>query len=143
MRKHRLAERLLVDAIGLDVEDVHAEACRWEHVMSDAVELRLMKILDNPTESPYGNPIPGLEELHKESLATPIGEFRDGVEPLDKVRPGDRCGRARARPTDRRAGADRRLRDGLCAGPARCRAARSTRCWTPRVSSSAAVTPAV
>jgi DtxR family Mn-dependent transcriptional regulator len=85
MRKHRLAERLLVDVIGLEWEDVHAEACRWEHVMSDAVELRLMKILDNPTESPYGNPIPGLEELQKDSLATPIGEFRDGVEPLDKV----------------------------------------------------------
>ncbi|MEV6282197.1 metal-dependent transcriptional regulator [Kribbella sp. NPDC051770] len=85
MRKHRLAERLLVDVIGLEWEDVHAEACRWEHVMSDAVELRLMQILDNPTESPYGNPIPGLEELQKESQATPIGEFRDGVEPLDKV----------------------------------------------------------
>src|SRR6476659_6154808 len=51
MRKHRLAERLLVDVIGLKWEDVHAEACRWEHVMSDAVELRLLKILDNPTES--------------------------------------------------------------------------------------------
>jgi DtxR family Mn-dependent transcriptional regulator len=85
MRKHRLAERLLVDVIGLEWEDVHAEACRWEHVMSDAVELRLMQILDNPTESPYGNPIPGLEELQKDSLATPIGEFRSGVEPLDKV----------------------------------------------------------
>ena len=66
MRKHRLAERLLVDVIGLEWEDVHAEACRWEHVMSDAVELRLLKILDHPTESPYGNPIPGLEELQKD-----------------------------------------------------------------------------
>ncbi|WP_143465617.1 metal-dependent transcriptional regulator [Kribbella sp. ALI-6-A] len=85
MRKHRLAERLLVDVIGLEWEDVHAEACRWEHVMSDAVELRLLKILDNPTESPYGNPIPGLEELQKDVQATAIGEFRSGVEPLDKV----------------------------------------------------------
>src|SRR6478609_1978654 len=50
-----------VGVIGLEWEDVHTEACRWEHVMSDAVELRLLKILDNPTESPYGNPIPGLE----------------------------------------------------------------------------------
>src|SRR5687767_6040938 len=85
MRKHRLAERLLVDVIGLEWEDVHAEACRWEHVMSDAVELRLLKILDNPTESPYGNPIPGLEELQKDGQATSIGEFRMGVEPLVKV----------------------------------------------------------
>jgi DtxR family transcriptional regulator, Mn-dependent transcriptional regulator len=63
MRKHRLAERLLVDVIGLEWEFVHAEACRWEHVMSDAVERKLVKLLDNPTISPYGNPIPGLDEL--------------------------------------------------------------------------------
>jgi DtxR family Mn-dependent transcriptional regulator len=60
MRKHRLAERLLVDVIGLQWEKVHAEACRWEHVMSEEVERRLMKVLNNPTTSPYGNPIPGL-----------------------------------------------------------------------------------
>src|SRR6059058_2005579 len=63
MRKHRLAERLLTDVIGLDWELVHAEACRWEHVMSDSVERRLLELLDHPTESPYGNPIPGLTEL--------------------------------------------------------------------------------
>jgi len=63
MRKHRLAERLLSDVIGLEWELVHAEACRWEHVMSDAVERKLVQLLDNPTISPYGNPIPGLDEL--------------------------------------------------------------------------------
>ncbi len=63
MRKHRLAERLLVDVIGLEWELVHAEACRWEHVMSEAVERKLVALLDNPTISPYGNPIPGLDEL--------------------------------------------------------------------------------
>ncbi|WP_217163018.1 metal-dependent transcriptional regulator [Streptomyces sp. AC512_CC834] len=63
MRKHRLAECLLVDVIGLEWEQVHAEACRWEHVMSEAVERRLLHLLRHPTESPYGNPIPGLEEL--------------------------------------------------------------------------------
>ncbi len=63
MRKHRLAECLLVDVIGMDWADVHAEACRWEHVMSEAVERRLLELLDNPTTSPYGNPIPGLVEL--------------------------------------------------------------------------------
>ncbi|ABK70456.1 metal-dependent transcriptional regulator [Mycolicibacterium smegmatis] len=63
MRKHRLAERLLVDVIGLPWEDVHAEACRWEHVMSEEVERRLVQVLDNPTTSPFGNPIPGLTEL--------------------------------------------------------------------------------
>jgi DtxR family Mn-dependent transcriptional regulator len=63
MRKHRLAECLLVDVIGLDWQLVHDEACRWEHVMSETVERRLLEILGHPTESPYGNPIPGLLEL--------------------------------------------------------------------------------
>ena len=48
MRKHRLAERLLVDVIGLPWEDVHAEACKWEHVMSEEVERRL--VAENRTE---------------------------------------------------------------------------------------------
>ncbi len=63
MRKHRLAERLLSDVIGLEWEFVHDEACRWEHVMSEQVERRIVAMLDHPTESPYGNPIPGLDEL--------------------------------------------------------------------------------
>jgi DtxR family Mn-dependent transcriptional regulator len=63
MRKHRLAECLLVQIIGLDWQLVHEEACRWEHVISETVERRLLEILGHPTESPYGNPIPGLAEL--------------------------------------------------------------------------------
>lgn len=63
MRKHRLAERLLLDVIGLDWQHVHIEACRWEHVMSDEVEQRLVELLDHPRTSPYGNPIPGLRDL--------------------------------------------------------------------------------
>ena len=63
MRKHRLAERLLSDVIGLDWAYVHDEACRWEHVMSERVERRLYELLGHPTESPYGNPIPGLEQI--------------------------------------------------------------------------------
>lgn len=67
MRKHRLAERLLTDVIGLDLAHVHEEACRWEHVMSDRVERRLVSMLEGPAVSPYGNPIPGLAELGLES----------------------------------------------------------------------------
>ena len=63
MRKHRLAELLLVNVIGLPYEEAHDEACRWEHVMSDDVEKRVYELLNRPTRSPYGNPIPGLEEL--------------------------------------------------------------------------------
>jgi DtxR family Mn-dependent transcriptional regulator len=60
MRKHRLAECLLVEVLGMPWEEVHAEACRWEHVMSESVELRVLELLHHPTHSPYGNPIPGL-----------------------------------------------------------------------------------
>ncbi|MFT6563828.1 MAG: DtxR family Mn-dependent transcriptional regulator [Actinomycetes bacterium] len=63
MRKHRLSECLLVDVIGLPYEQVHTEACRWEHVMSETVERRILEILGHPTTSPFGNPIPGLVEL--------------------------------------------------------------------------------
>jgi len=63
MRKHRLAERLLADVIGLDWEDVHIEACRWEHVMSEKVERRILALLKKPLVCPHGNPIPGLDQL--------------------------------------------------------------------------------
>jgi DtxR family Mn-dependent transcriptional regulator len=75
MRKHRLAERLLADVIGLDWALVHDEACRWEHVMSEQVERRIIEMLEHPTHSPYGNPIPGLEELGDHAT----GKFSDGV----------------------------------------------------------------
>ncbi|AKK03317.1 metal-dependent transcriptional regulator [Corynebacterium epidermidicanis] len=73
MRKHRLAERLLTDVIGLDISKVHAEACRWEHVMSDEVEKRLVDVLDNFQTSPFGNPIPGLNELGVEKPEADFG----------------------------------------------------------------------
>ncbi|MFF2632580.1 iron dependent repressor, metal binding and dimerization domain protein [Microbacterium sp. NPDC058021] len=75
MRKHRLAERLLSDVIGLDWSYVHEEACRWEHVMSEQVERRLIELLGHPTESPYGNPIPGLDQLGD----VPATTFDQGV----------------------------------------------------------------
>ncbi|MEU1885651.1 metal-dependent transcriptional regulator [Micromonospora sp. WMMD987] len=75
MRKHRLAELLLVNVIGMPYEEAHEEACRWEHVMSDAVEKRVYDLLNRPTRSPYGNPIPGLEEL-----GSPEAETTDTTE---------------------------------------------------------------
>ena len=63
MRKHRLAECLLVDVIGLAWEEVHVEACRWEHVISENVERRLVELLRYPVSCPHGNLIPGLDEL--------------------------------------------------------------------------------
>lgn len=63
MRKHRLAECLLVQIIGLPWEQVHKEACRWEHVIGVDVERRLLALLGGPKVSPFGTPIPGLSEL--------------------------------------------------------------------------------
>jgi DtxR family transcriptional regulator, Mn-dependent transcriptional regulator len=82
MRKHRLAERLLTDVIGLEIEFVHEEACRWEHVMSEQVERRILELLKHPTESPYGNPIPGLAELGETESDQ---DFLEGVQPLTRA----------------------------------------------------------
>jgi DtxR family Mn-dependent transcriptional regulator len=90
MRKHRLAERLLTDVIKLDWEYVHTEACRWEHVMSELVEERLIGLLDHPHFDPYGNPIPGLPELGEQFEEV---DFLDGVVSLPvyvRERAGDR-----------------------------------------------------
>jgi DtxR family transcriptional regulator, Mn-dependent transcriptional regulator len=70
MRKHRLAECLLVSVIGMPWEEVHIEACRWEHVISDNVERRLAELLDYPVRCPHGNVIPGLAELGVPADAT-------------------------------------------------------------------------
>jgi DtxR family Mn-dependent transcriptional regulator len=80
VRKHRLAERLLTDVIGLPWPEAHIEACRWEHVISDQVEERLVALLGNPTTCPHGNPIPGTgpEVAHLTALSV--------HEPGDEVR---------------------------------------------------------
>lgn len=80
VRKHRLAERLLTDVIGLPWHKAHVEACRWEHVISDEVEERLVVLLDNPTTCPHGNPIPG----------TAVAEYETHLVALAMSEPGDR-----------------------------------------------------
>ena len=134
MRKHRLAECLLVDVIGLEWEQVHAEACRWEHVMSEAVERRVLELLRHPTESPYGNPIPGLEELGEKDEADPF--LDEGMVSAGRPRPG--CRRQDGgRPPDRRADPDGRAADVHAAArgcAARLRGERDRRrpagCWS-------------
>jgi DtxR family transcriptional regulator, Mn-dependent transcriptional regulator len=74
MRKHRLAECLLISVIGLPWEEVHSEACRWEHVISEQVEKRLVELLDYPVHCPHGNVIPGLAELGVPAAATDRAE---------------------------------------------------------------------
>ena len=101
MRKHRLAERLLLDVIGLEWEYVHDEACRWEHVMSDAVERKLVQLLDNPTISPYGNPIPGLAELERTTGGADVVE---GEAAAVSVPPAPEAGLQRLDELSRRGG---------------------------------------
>jgi DtxR family transcriptional regulator, iron-dependent repressor len=80
VRKHRLAERLLTDVIGLDWHKAHLEAGRWEHVISDEVEERLVQLLEHPTTCPHGNPIPGMGvprfDLHALSESAPGDHVR-------------------------------------------------------------------
>lgn len=78
MRKHRLAERLLTDVLGLDIHQVHDEACRWEHVMSEDVERRVVAVIEDPSLSPFGNPIPGLEKLG--AVSAPFNDDKRAID---------------------------------------------------------------
>src|SRR3972149_5069636 len=69
-RRHLLAERLLVDILGLDWADAHEEAHRIEHAVSPLAEERIMVILGNPTTPPPGNPLPGLPKPPTVLLST-------------------------------------------------------------------------
>ena len=87
MRKHRLAECLLISVIGLPWEEVHSEACRWEHVISEQVEKRLVELLGYPVHCPHGNVIPGLAELGVPAAATDRAELagKELGQPMDSV----------------------------------------------------------
>jgi DtxR family Mn-dependent transcriptional regulator len=78
VRKHRLAERLLVDVIGLEWSKVHREAGRWEHVISDDVEARLVELLGDPATCPHGNPIPGSGTPAPGVATRPLAEVGEG-----------------------------------------------------------------
>ncbi len=78
VRKHRLAERLLVDVIGLEWHKVHREAGRWEHVISDDVEERLVELLGDPATCPHGNPIPGSHSAAPAVETRPLAEVGVG-----------------------------------------------------------------
>jgi DtxR family transcriptional regulator, Mn-dependent transcriptional regulator len=76
VRRHRLAERFLTDMLGLSWADAHAEAGKWEHVISDSVEEALQRVLGDPTTCPHGNPIPGADYVAPATLLlreVPVG----------------------------------------------------------------------
>ncbi len=78
VRKHRLAERLLADVIGLEWHKVHREAGRWEHVISDDVEARLVQLLGDPATCPHGNPIPGSRSRLPDAPQHPLSDVEAG-----------------------------------------------------------------
>ena len=78
MRRHRLAERLLVDVIGLEWEKVHREADRWEHAISADVEAKLVLLLGDPATCPHGNPIPGSIHKVEGGVSTPLSQSAPG-----------------------------------------------------------------
>jgi DtxR family transcriptional regulator, Mn-dependent transcriptional regulator len=76
VRRHRLAERLLTDILGLSWAEAHEEAGKWEHVISEPVERAINRLLDNPTTCPHGNPIPGSSYAAPQSVplaSVPVG----------------------------------------------------------------------
>jgi DtxR family Mn-dependent transcriptional regulator len=77
VRRHRLAERFITDILGLSWAQAHHEAGRWEHVMSDAVEEALDRVLEHPTTCPHGNPIPGSQYDAPKSV--PLAEIAVGA----------------------------------------------------------------
>ncbi|MEY3615753.1 MAG: hypothetical protein RLZZ518_754 [Actinomycetota bacterium] len=77
VRRHRLAERFLIDVIGLPWEQAHHEACKWEHVISEDVEAGLVRLLGNPTTCPHGNPIPGA--VASSIAVTPLAKVASGT----------------------------------------------------------------
>lgn len=78
VRRHRLAERLLVDVIGLEWEKVHREADRWEHAISTDVEEKLVLLLGDPATCPHGNPIPGSKNAGRAYTTTTLSQAPAG-----------------------------------------------------------------
>ena len=74
LRHHRLLERYLVDALGMPLHEVHVEAERLEHVLSDTLEAKIDAALGHPTHDPHGDPIPdsdlNLPPTDRRSLAS-------------------------------------------------------------------------
>ena len=77
VRRHRLAERFLTDILGLSWANAHQEAGKWEHVISDDVEVAMNRVLGAPTTCPHGNPIPGSSYIATD--AVPLSQLASGT----------------------------------------------------------------
>ncbi len=79
LRRHRLAERLLTDVLGMPWDEVHTEACMLEHAISDNVEARLMALLKDPVTCPHGQPIPPKDLSTPPSQGEPLAQVPQGT----------------------------------------------------------------
>ena len=80
MRRHRLAERLLVDVLKVPWSQVHEEAGRLEHAISPWLEVHLIELLGDPATCPHGNPIPGSHNSTDFGAQRPLSELPDGAD---------------------------------------------------------------
>lgn len=78
MRRHRLAERLLTDVLGMGWDEVHAEACMLEHAISERVEARLVALLGDPQTCPHGHPIPPKDLSDPVRVGMPLAQIGSG-----------------------------------------------------------------
>jgi len=76
LRRHRLAERLLTEVLGMKWSEVHELACRLEHAMTDDVIEALEKLLRNPKTCPHGNPIPTSAGKIKQAKSEPLNKLK-------------------------------------------------------------------
>ena len=79
LRRHRIAECLLTGVLGMPWDEVHEEACMLEHAISDRVEAQLMKLLNNPTTCPHGQPIPPKDLSDPVRSGEPLAQVPDGT----------------------------------------------------------------
>ena len=79
LRRHRLAERLLTDVLGMPWDQVHDEACMLEHAISDRVEEHLVSLLRDPQTCPHGQPIPSRDLSDPILVGEPLAQLPEGA----------------------------------------------------------------
>lgn len=79
IRHHRLLEQYLAEALGLPWDQVHAEADRLEHVLSETLEARIAAALGHPTIDPHGDPIPAADLSVTEASRDRLSELSPGA----------------------------------------------------------------
>ncbi len=85
IRRHRLAERLMMDVLNIRGEDGDYKACQFEHLLNEGVDVKICTMLNHPTTCPHGNPIPPGECCHQARAdgdlgVVPLTEFKSGQE---------------------------------------------------------------